>query len=97
MADPLGHFLGRALSAFVGFKLGEKVERDHELAARLNDERCQAVANRVYNKLLAYLLKARVGTKTQHFLLKDILGETELAHFSLQVSEWVRRELRQQP
>lgn len=78
-------------------RIRHEAARERTQLVRLNDERATAIANRVFTRLFDYLCTVNVGTKSQKFLLKDILGEKELASFSQEVAEWVRRELRQQP
>lgn len=91
--DPLGKFL----SGLIGFAIGTHQERRREEIIRLNDERAVRVANRTYARLYAMLRQAKIGGKGQQFRLADILGEPALSEFSLQVAEWVRKELESQP
>lgn len=97
MADPLGNLLSRLFSGVLGYALGTQQERQRERIARLNDERINRVANRVYTRFYAHLRQAKIGGKGQQFKLADILGEPALSQFALDVSEWVRHELREQP
>jgi hypothetical protein len=97
MNDPIGALFGRLFSAAFGYVIGTHQTRRREDIDRLNDERIQAVANRVYTRMYAMLAKAKVGTKGQQFRLADILGNPELSRFSMEVAGWVRRELQQQP
>lgn len=91
--DPLGKFL----SGLIGFALGAHQQRQREEIVRLNDARITRISNRVYTRMYAFLRQAKVGTKGQSFRLADILGEPALSQFALDVAEWVRKELEQQP
>lgn len=78
-------------------RLKNERERLRAAAKRLNDECAQAIANRVYMKLLARLASANIGTGKSALSLVSLFGEATLAQFALQIAEDVRRELRQQP
>jgi hypothetical protein len=97
MADPLGSMLSRLLAGTIGYALGQRQTRQREDIERLNNERVTRVANRVYTRTYAMLSRAKIGGKGQSLRLADILGEPALSQFTLDVAEWVRRELEQQP
>lgn len=77
-------------------------ERLREHHAQLNDERINAIANRVYACLYAKLVGSVIDANHplfvgQKFPIRDLLGNAALAKFALETAEFVRRELRQQP
>lgn len=104
----IGYKAGRAREKMAEAGLVEREQLRYELAqlrrlkAELRRDQTDRVANRVYARLLAKLAGADlVSTHPlftgKAFPLRELIGMGPLAAFALDVAEFVRKELQQQP